>query len=204
MKIRSIILAIIFLFVTCGVLSAATITNLYGDRDGFGKGIQENESFDSSNIYQSWGVYSQFPTDEWSNRSILGLSWTHSYSLDGLGTLTSACLEIFTGGQGDFGLSQLYLDDQLVGSITSDGGNIARRHTLDLSPYLDLFDGSDTFKLVTAFSQENWADNWVLDYSALTVSDDRTCCVPLPSSLLLLAGGCLGLWGCRKKAKRKN
>lgn len=207
MKIRSIILSMIFLFVSCGILSAATITSLYGDRNGFGIGAEAGKSFTWSDIQQSFGTYSQFPTDEWSNRGILELElgWTHTYSRDNLGTLTSACLEIFTGGQGDYGASRLYLDDLLVGFIPSDGGNIARRHTLDLSPYLNMLDGENTFRLETAFSQENYADNWVLDYSLLTISDsENVSCVPLPSSLLLLAGGCLGLWGCRKKIKHKN
>jgi hypothetical protein len=119
--------------------------------------------------------------------------------------LTSASLEIFTGGQGDYGISQLYLDEHLVGSIASDNGNVARRHTLDLSSYLYLLDGSDTFKLVTALNPDGRADNWVLDYSALTVSDSaNVSSVPLPSSLLLLTGGCLGLWSCRKGRRRKD
>jgi len=200
MKIRPSILIVIFLFISCGPLAAATITNLYGDRDGFGIGTQVGKNFSWSDIQGSSGTYSQFPTDEWSNRSILGLGWTHAYSLNDLGLPTSATLEIFTGGQGDFGPSQLYLDGQWVGFITSDGGNIARRHVLDLSNVLDLLDGSDTFRLVTATNSEDKADNWVLDYSLLTISDDVSC-VPLPSSLLLLAGGCLGIWGYRKKVK---
>ena len=204
MKIRPLILTVIFLFISCGPLTAATITSPYGDQDGFGIGTQENDPFTYSNIFQSYGSYSQFPTDEWSNPTILSLGWTHTYSLDGLGQLTSACLEIFTGGQGDFGDSKLFLDGQRVGTIPRDGGNVARRHVLDLSSFLYLLDGYDTFKLVTTLSPEGWFDNWVLDYSALSVSDDRTSCVPLPSSLLLLAGGCLGLWGCRKKVKHKN
>ena len=207
MKIRPLILTVIFLFISCGPLTAATITSLYGDQDGFGKDIHEGETFNPLTLQQSFGIYNQFPTDEWSNRGILELElgWTHTYSLDGLGPLTSACLEIFTGGQGDFGDSKLFLDGQQVGTIPRDGGNFARRHVLDLSAFIKLFDGSNTFRLQTAFNlKNNQIDNWVLDYSALSVSDDRTCCVPLPSSLLLLAGGCLGLWGCRKKVKRKN
>ena len=205
MKIRPLILTVIFLFISCGPLTAATITSPYGDQDGFGIGVQANEPFDWLLIDQQ-GPEDSDPlyTDQWTDKGILPLSWTHTYSLDGLGQLTSACLEIFTGGQGDFGDSQLYLDNLLVGSISSDGGTIARRHTLDLSSYLYLLDGSDTFKLVTALRSDGQADNWVLDYSALSISDDRTCCVPLPSSLLLLAGGCLGLWGCRKKVKRRS
>ena len=207
MKIRPLILTVIFLFISCGPLTAATITSPYGDQDGFGIGAKAGENFLWSDIQGSSGIYSQFPTDKWSNRSILELGWTHSYSLAGFGQPTSACLEIFTGGQGDFGLSQMYLDDQFIGYISSDGGNFARRHTLDLSTFLDYLDGSNTFTftLKTALSTNNDADNWVLDYSLLTISDtDDVSCVPLPSSLLLLAGGCLGLWGCRKKVKRKN
>ncbi len=207
MKIRPLILTIIFLFVSCGPLAASTITDLYGDRDGFGIDVHEGEWFNFQKIQGSSGEYSQFPTDEWSTRGILelGLGWTHTYSLDDFGPLTFASLEIFTGGQGDYGPSQLYLGTTFVGTITSDGGTFAHRHVLDLSPYLDLLDGSDTFKLVTALSSDGWVDNWVLDYSALTVSDSASVSsVPLPSSLLLLAGGCLGLWSCRKGRRRKK
>ncbi len=205
MKIRSLILTIIFLVVSCGPLAASTITYLYGDRDGFGINVQEGASFDFQALQQNYGTYSEFPTDEWSSWGTLSLGWTHKYSLDDFGPLTSASLEIFTGGQGDYGASQLYLGTTLVDTISGDGGNFAHRHVLDLSPFLDLLDGSDTFKLVTALSSDGWVDNWVLDYSALTVSDSASVSsVPLPSSLLLLAGGCLGLWSCRKGRRRKK
>ena len=206
MKIRPLILTIIFLFVSCGPLAASTITDLYGDRDGFGIGATAGNEFSWQLIDQQGpGNSDPLYTDQWTNRSILPLSWTHTYALEGFETLTSARLEIFTGGQGDYGLSQLYLDEHLVGSIASDNGNVARCHTLDLSSFLYLLDGSDTFKLVTALSSDGWVDNWVLDYSALTVSDSASVSsVPLPSSLLLLAGGCLGLWSCRKGRRRKK
>src|SRR5580765_3248819 len=82
---------------------AVTLVNLVGDKDGFGIGVLPNQGFDFNLVT---GPAEAGGTDIWMTGSH---SWTHNYSLIGLGPITSASLEIMTGGQGWQGLSTLYV-----------------------------------------------------------------------------------------------
>ncbi|MEW8507654.1 MAG: PEP-CTERM sorting domain-containing protein [Candidatus Thiodiazotropha sp.] len=179
--------------------SAAIITDLVGDMDGFGIGATHGSAFD----WRSVGSGDGDGTDYWSDddRTI-----SHFYDLTGLGNILSVSLEIFSGGQGYFGLSNVYLDTQFVGNLTDgdtwdsgfEGENIAWLDTFDLTPYISLIDGAN---VVTIDVMPN--DGWVLDYSRLVIETDDVTSVPEPGTLALLAMGLAGMGLSRKKKVAK-
>ncbi len=198
--------SLVLIFGLSGPASALVISDMHGDADGFGLGVVDGEEFD-------WYAVNFEPDDVgFTDRWVYGdQTWSHSYDISGLGTITSATLEVFTGGQGWYGLTQIYIDGVLVGDLTdgdfTEGSgryeaypNIARLDTFDLMPYIAAIDGAETLTVATIRS----GDGWVLDYSKITLSDDGSQSVPEPSALLLLGPGLVGLAMLRRRSLLKK
>jgi hypothetical protein len=184
---RALLVAAAFLL-DLGGASAAVVSDLYGDRDGFGIGIAPDASFT--------GFYPELAKDDpadigtITDTYVLGdQSWEHAYDLTGLGSITNVQLEIFTYGQGWHGISNVFFDDVLVGQLTDGdnsilllGTNWARLDTFSLPPS-GSFSGLNTVRIDTASPND---DQWALDYSALRIETGAPSAVPEPASLALI------------------
>ena len=178
---KNLVIGLLILSVS-NIVSAGLTIDQIGDADGFGIGASSGESFDWTTV----GIGDGDGTDQWGlgDRNIF-----HTYDISGLGTITSASLEIFTGGQGLEGLTSLYLDGSFVGHLTDGddvgpGYNYAWLDTFNLLSFADLLNGSNELTIDVA----GGSDGWILDYSRLTISDEITS-VPEPSVIALLLSG---------------
>ena len=184
--------------------SATIISSLYGDKDGLGLGIGDGESFNYEAI--SNAADAGTITDQW---IYADQSWSQTYDFGGFGPIIGGSLEIFTGGQGYHGLSRLFIDDVLIGTLTDgdgyDGGNmlnVGRLDIFDLTPWVHLLDGAETMRVDVTSS----GDGWALDYSELKIETNDTLisgsAVPEPTSLSLMLLG-FSLAGLRVSSRRR-
>ena len=198
MQIRVLLGLCTALILTVGAAtdaSATVVTSLYGDKDGFGIGATDGAAF----VWTAVGSPDAGTiTDTWVHG---GQTWSHTYDLGGLSAVTGATLEIFTGGQGWFGVSSLFVDNTFVGFLTDgdgndggDGQNTAHLDIFDLTPFLGLLNGAETIRVETALG----GDGWVVDYSELTVEGDV---MPEPTTLGLLG---FGLAALAARARRRK
>ncbi len=182
MRARALVLALGLVAVTLPSL-AGTVTARVGLLDDFGVGATPGNSFDAGalaeridNALDAWGPG--------------GLSVTLVSAFTG--RLTSARLEVFSGGFGLDGRAQVLLNGQSVG-LLSDGDfdslddNYAWLDSFDLAPVLGSITGADTLEIVT----RNPDDGGVLGYAKLILQTQDSSgggnTVPEPTSLLLLA-----------------
>lgn len=204
-KILTAIVALSML-VWAGTAFAATVTDLYGDKDGFGIGLMNGYSqstFPPPDIVADDAADVGTITDR---HLTSDHTWSRTFDLSSLGAITSASLEIMTYAQGYKGLSSLYLDGTLIGTLTdgdttyepgSPNLNMAWIDTFDLMAFAgDLLDSASILRIDTVRS-DDW---WYLDYSELTISDDGAP-VPEPSTMLLFGSGLAGLAFYRRKRK---
>ena len=199
MPFRSLTLPLLIATAFCTAAPAATITNLVGDKDGFGAGVADGASFNFRDV----GPPDIALTDVWMGgaRTI-----THLYDLSGFGPITSASLAVFTGGQGLDAPTQILFDDIKIGTLTDgdgfDGGDNMNRAWLDvfdLTDFIDVLDGSNRVTISTALIGDGWA--W--DYSELTIVADEIAPIPLPATLLPAWAGPVWAWAGREAQNHK-
>jgi len=199
-KIWTALVAVAFA-ATSNSVYALTITDLYGDMDGFGFGLTDGDSFSPSTIV------TELDDEGITDRGLYGTqSWMHTYDISGLGTITSASIEVLIGGLGAYGgAGSLYVDNQFVGLLT-DGDtcgdpigctNTAELNTFDLMGYSSYLDGATSISVGYTYS----GDFWALDYSLLTISDNGANPVPEPATMILFGTGLAGLAGLKRKKK---
>ncbi len=194
MRIR--ILPIIFLIIF-GVVQCAyseTVSDLYGDIDGFGIGISENDSFSISQVPT---VRTEGETDYLTNALSHPVTWNHSIALPDNVIVNHISLEIFSGGQGLGHIpSSVWINDSFLGYLTDgeiNGVNFARKDIFSISNSFTDELAELTIKVITN-APNNGFDNWVMDYSLVSVDyTQNTATVPEPSSMMLLFLGCLML-----------
>ena len=127
--------------------AAATLVSLVGDKDGLGLGLASGDGFGFSLI----GPADADGTDTWHDGN---LSFVHTYAVPG--AITSASLEIFSGGWGRDAPAGLYLNATFVGNLTEgdDVGplfNHAFKDVFDLTPFAALLTGHDSVGIHPAF-----------------------------------------------------
>lgn len=178
--------------------SATLIVDQVGDVDGFGIGALNGESFN----WQDVGSGDGDGTDRW---LLQDTTISHTYDISGLTNITSASLELFTGGQGWYGLTSIYLDGAFVGHLTDGddvgpGYNYAWLDTFDLLPFAAQLDGANE---LTIDVYNEGGDGWVLDYSRLTISGE-VASVPEPGTFALLFSGLMGIGFSYKRKRISN
>ena len=120
-----------FLLLTFTVTgSAAVITDLYGDKDGFGTGltVADGSVFNIGLVPAVNTTGDAACTDVQLNNpgtilpcnTPLGTtSFSHTYDLTGVKSIVSASLELFTAGQGSAGPTTISVDGTLLGTLTN-------------------------------------------------------------------------------------
>ena len=188
-------LFLLLIWAYSGLVGATVIQPQYGDDDGLGLGLTEGESFYWADLPRTGADL----TDIWLRGDI---NLDLNYDLGGMSSVTSASLLIGTGGQGWMGPTSLYIDGSLVGQLTDgdDGGNFYRRDSFDLTPYLALLDGANSFFIDLVGD----GDGWSLDFLQLTLSDDPgvsvgPLVVPTPAAAMLFCSALAGLVCIRRR-----
>ena len=175
------------------VSNAGTIEVMYGDMDNFGIGdaLSSDGSFNYRDVISSGdeGV-----TDFFTYASSLPLEWSFAYNLPMDVIITKAYLEIVSGGQGQNGPSKVWYQDHYIGELTDgeiNGKNYLKKDVLNIDPvFFPDFDGGELFKVITAPTVNDGFDNWVLDYSKLTIKyETNKIPTPEPKTILMLGLG---------------
>lgn len=190
LTMKKIITLLTIVAASASFAHADTVTSLVGDQDGFNQGLVADDAVDHSVLESQPGEDAN--TDTWVHGT---QSWTHTYDVSSLSSLTGATVTLLIGGLGWDGAAQLYLGDQWIGELSDgdDAGpdyNYAKMDAFDLTPYLSLLTGSSVFTIQAPAS----GDGWSLDYSLLEITgmgNDTGNAVPEGSTTLVLFGAAL-------------
>ena len=168
---------------------AAVVVSRFGAQDGFGIGTLSGQEFAFGDLI--------YPTADGTDDLVFG-GFSASLSATWSGQLTSAKLEVFSGGWGLDGDSELWVNNHLVGHISNgDGGGVALERayldTFDLLPYASFLANDNQIEIRTA----NEFDGGVVGFFRLTLGTQAATggTVPEPGSFALaglaLAGALL-------------
>ncbi|MDH3638618.1 MAG: VPLPA-CTERM sorting domain-containing protein [Gammaproteobacteria bacterium] len=183
-----------------GAASAATITSLVGDIDGFGgqttpNAVGADTGFGFNNRTGSDPVF----TDVWLFEQQGGVAgspveYSHSYSLAAGQSVVSATLIIMESGMSDErGPWDVLVNGTVVGNIPVGGADLESLSVLYVFNVIaDLLTGGN--ESISLVYQDTADEGYAIDYSLLSVET-----VPLPASLPLLVGALGGLGLLRRR-----
>ena len=180
------------LAVTPAAQSAIIITDLMGDKDGFGVGCPIADGLHYLDYGVYWEDYREPDdpafTDNWYEGD---KSWTHFYDLAGM-TPASATLEIFISGIADYAnwSANVRVDGVTVGTIEGLEGQNDITRLLTFNVPVNLITGWEN--IVIDVSEGN--DGYIVDYAQLSIV-----IVPAPCAVLLCGMGVVLVHRLRRK-----
>lgn len=194
---KNLIFAFIFVSLVFAITPSAkcsvTITDLQGDKDGFGVGCPIANGLHYLDYGFYWADYRQPSdpvfTDYWYDEDYK--SWTHTYDLMGLVPI-SASLEIYVAGIVDYpGWSgEVLVNGVSVGTIPPEISehDITRILTFNIPVGLLVNPNSVAIDIITEL------DGYTIDYSQLTIQ-----AIPAPGAIALCGIGTAMLGWLRKR-----
>jgi hypothetical protein len=174
--------AFLVLIITPAARSAIIVTELAGDKDGFGVGCPIASGLHYLDYGTYWEDYREPDDPAFTDRWYDGdKSWVFDYDLAGQ-TPASATLEIFVAGIADYAdwSADVRVDGVTVGTIEGLEGQYDITRLLTFNVPVNLITGWES--VVIDVSENN--DGYIVDYAELTVV-----MVPVPGAILLCGIG---------------